>query len=346
MRPVWTFGLVLMLAACGRAAPEQETPAAPPQVRVATIATQDSAARITGVGTVALRRETSLGFTSAGRIERLTVNEGDRVRRGQLLAALDTTTVQADLARARAEQERARAEFRRSENLMAQGWITRPRLETAKAALEAAEANVQSAGFQTDNATITAPGSGIVLSRLAEPGQVVAAGTPVLIVGEAASGYVLRVPLSDREAARLTRGAPARVTIGALGDAPINGYVIELAGRSDRATGTFAIEIALPNDPRLKSGQIGDASIVASGRASTAITVPSSAVFSARGGDAFVYVIDPQTRRARLRKVAVAETTDGGVRVTGGIARGEQVAVSRIDRLADGMLIKPIGAAR
>ncbi|MGL1558174.1 HlyD family efflux transporter periplasmic adaptor subunit, partial [Vibrio parahaemolyticus] len=91
--------------------------------------------------------------------------------------------------------------------LMGQGWITRPRLETAKATLEAADAAVAQARFQTSHATIIAPGPGVVLSRLTEPGQVVAAGTPVLAVGDEASGYVLRVPLSDRDAARLTMGA-------------------------------------------------------------------------------------------------------------------------------------------
>lgn len=342
------LGLVAMgavaLGGCAKTAAKQESP--PPQVRLATVGVDQVPAEITGVGTVALRREASLGFTSAGRVLRITVNEGDVVRRGQMLATLDTTTVSADLARARAERERALAEYRRSEELIGKGWITRPRLESAKASFQAADAAVASAGFQTSNAAILAPGYGVVLARLVEPGQVVAAGTPVLMIGEEASGYVLRVPLSDRDAARLPMGAPARVRIAALGDAVLAGRIVEIGGKSDRATGTFTIEIGLPDDRRLRSGQIGDATIVARGATTQTIRVPAAAVFAPRAGEGFVYVYDPASRKVRLRKVALGDTGDGGIAVTSGIARGEQVAVSRIDRLADGVVVAPIGAAR
>lgn len=335
-----------LLAGCTNADPKPEPAAAPPAVRIASVGAEQQAVTIRGVGTVSLRREASLGFTSAGRIALLNVNEGDSVRPGQVLAALDTTTVAADLARARAERERAAAEFRRSSNLMAQGWITRPRLENAQASLQAADASVSAARFQATNATIVSPGGGIVLARLAEPGQVVAAGTPVLVIGEAASGYVLRVPLSDRDAARLVEGVPAQVTLAALGNQPITGRVIEIAGRGDRATGTFAVEIALPADQRLRSGQIGEAVITAATQTVTALTVPAAAVFAPRAGEGFVYVFNRATRRVQLRRVTIADATDGGIEVTGGLSRGELIATSRVDRLKDGQQIAPIGVAR
>lgn len=341
------IGLVLcaVVSACGTRAVENDVPQLP-QVRIAQIGGTAIAPIVTGVGTVALRRETSLGFTSAGRIARLGVNEGDTVRRGQILAALDTTTVAADLTRATAERERARAEFARSDGLMQQGWITRPRLESARAALLAAEAQVRAAGFQRANATIAAPGPGTVLARLAEPGQVVAAGTPVLVIGEEASGYVLRLPVSDRDAARLTLGAAAQTTLAALDDAVIVGRVIEIAGRADRATGTFAVEIALPDDKRLRSGQIGNARITANGVGATTLAVPPSAVFGPRAGEALVYVVDLATSRVHLRKIHIGEANDAGIGVTGGIKPGEWVALSRVDRLTDGMKVAPLGPAR
>ncbi len=338
--------VVLLLSACNRAPATSPAAAPPPDVGVARVGDAAGQASITGVGTIALRREVSLGFTSAGRIARLMVNEGDAVRLGQLLAALDTTTVSADLSRASAERDRAAAEYRRSETLLRQGWITRPRLESAKASLVAAEAQVRATGFQRDNAAIRAPGPGRVLARLAEPGQVIAAGTPVLVVGEETSGFVLRLPLTDRAAAQLTLGAPARVTLAALGDLQLTGHVIEIAGRADKATGTFAVEIALPRDPRLRSGQIGGAEITVVARGAGEIRVPDGAVFAPRAGAGFVYVVDPATRRVHVRRITLAETGDDGIRVTAGLAPGEMIATSRIDRLKDGMLIAPIATAR
>lgn len=343
MRQLVVIGAVLALSACGGAPADKADAPAVPDIRTSVVGAVSTPAEITGVGTVALRREASLGFTSAGRIARINVNEGDQVRTGQLLASLDTTTVAADLARAAAERDRAAAEYRRSEALMEKGWITRPRLESAKATMQAAEAAVAQTRFQTSNAVIRAPGPGTVLARLAEPGQVVAAGTPVLTLGEATSGYVVRVPLSDRDAARLTLGAPARVTLAALGGATLSGRVIELGGRADRSTGTFIVEILLPADARLKSGQIGDVAITATGTGPTELRVPSSAVFAPRAGAAFVYVVDRAQRRVHLRQVSIADTTDDGIRVTGGLSGGEIVATSRIDRLADGMAVSLIG---
>lgn len=346
MRRAVMISLVAGLSACGKPAVDKADGPTIPQVRTAVIGGDSEASMVVGVGTVALRREAALGFTSAGRIARITVNEGEKVRRGQVLAALDTTTVQADLARAVAERERAAAEYRRSASLMEQGWITRPRLESAKASLQAAEATVAQTRFQATNATIVAPGNGTVLARLAEPGQVVAAGAAVLNIGEEASGYVLRVPLSDRDAARIVMGAGARVTLAPLEGVTLNGHVIELGGRADRSTGTFIAEIALPDDPRLRSGQIGDVSITASGATVTQIRAPASAIFAARAGTAFVYVVDQSRKKVRLRQVSIADTTDGGIRITGGLARGDVVATSRIDRLKDGLTIAPIGPGK
>ncbi|MEG3088112.1 efflux RND transporter periplasmic adaptor subunit [Sphingomonas sp. PB4P5] len=340
------IGMLLMLAACGAGKPKDDAPNALPQVRVAQVGVDQRAASVTGVGTVALRREAQLGFTSPGRIASISVREGDAVRRGQLLAALDTTAVAADVARIAAERARAAAEYERSAGLLAKGWVTQPRVESARAALGAANAQLSAARFQASAARIVAPGPGTVLARLVEPGQVIAAGTPALIVGDRSSGYILRVPLSDRDAARLTLGAPARVTLAALDDGAITGQVAQIAGRADRMTGTFTIEIGLPADARLRSGQIGSASITARGAASNAIRVPAAAIFAARAGEAFVYVVDPATRLIALRKVTIAEAGDEGIQVTGGLSRGEWVATSRVDRLKAGLRIAPLRSAR
>jgi RND family efflux transporter MFP subunit len=343
MRAVGGWMLIALLSSCGTSEPEK--PADPAiDVRVATVGSSSEAGTITAAGTVAQRRETALGFTSAGRIARLSVNEGDSVRVGQLLAALDPTTTASTLATAEAERVRAAREYERSRDLFAKGWVPRPRVDSAEAALRAAEANVRSAGFQASNSRIVAPGSGIILSRLAEPGQVVAAGTPVLVLGEAASGMVLRLAVPDRDAARLRSGTPVQVSIGALGDEALTGRIIEIAGRADPATGTFLVEVGLPSDARLRSGQVGNARMLAEGAASTALAVPPQAVFSARAGQGFVYIVDGN--KVRARRVEIAETSDNGIRVLSGLRTGERVAVSGIDRLSDGDTVRPITATQ
>jgi RND family efflux transporter MFP subunit len=343
MRSAASMLAIAMLAACSQPAPAP--PPAAPQVRIAQVGGTNLPATISATGTVAWRRETSLGFTSAGRIATVAVNEGDTVRPGQLLAALDSTTVAASVSSARAERDRAAAEYARSTKLLEQGWVTRPRVDNARATLAAAEANVRSAGFQSRNAAIVSPGSGTVLARLADAGQVVAAGTPVLVVGEASGGRVIRLPLADRDAARLRVGAPATVRLAAI-EGELTGSVIEIGGRAERATGTFVVEIGLPDDPRLRAGQIGTVSIVASSPGTLSLLVPPAAVFAPRAGQAFVYVADADGKRVKLRRVTISEASDTAIQVTGGLQSGEWVATSRLDRLSDGMVITPLRATK
>ncbi len=148
----------------------------------------------------------------------------------------------------------------------------------------------------------------------------------------------------SRPCARLRAGTPVEVRIGALGDQTLTGRIIEIAGRADPATGTFLVEVGLPSDERLRSGQVGSASMLAEGAASTALAVPPQAVFSARAGQGFVYVLTGD--KVRARRIDIAETSDSGIRVLSGLNAGERVAVSGIDRLSDGMSIRAISATQ
>jgi multidrug efflux pump subunit AcrA (membrane-fusion protein) len=165
---------------------------------------------------------------------------------------------------------------------------------------------------------------------------------PVVVLGKGASGYVLRAPLNDREAVRLSRGTPGTVVLDAFAGEPLKGFVSEIGGKADRATGTFQVEIGLPADPRLRSGLIGKASLIAAPPAEGAgrLMVPPLAIFGARAGEGFVYVIGADSK-ARARKVLLGETSDAGAQVLSGVSPGETVAVSAIDQLRDGMSVLP-----
>ena len=337
--------LCLALGACSK--PAQQVAGKSLDVRIAQVGSHTGLVTLGGVGTVHLRRETTLAFTSPGRIARISVNEGDRVGRGQLLALLDTTTVDAQYQAAAADQVRTAAELRRSSSLFKQGWVTAGRVESARAANEAALAALRGRRFAAETARIVAPGGGVVLARPAEPAQTVDAGTPVLIVGDESAGYVLRLPVSDRDAARLRTGAPATVKIAALGDAAIAATISQIGGRADPATGTFEVELALPSLPGLRSGQIGSAELVVQDQAGdAALLVPPAALFAPRAGEGFVYVVPTGGSRVALRKVIIGEARDGGLVVTQGLAPGEWVVVSNLDRLADGAEVRPARPAR
>lgn len=333
-----------ILAACGG----QEAAPAPKPLRVSviTVGQEAPAPSIEAAGTAALRKEIPLGFTTPGQIARITVQEGDRVRRGDVLATLDMTSVGASLEAADAERDRAGAELARFKQLYAQGWITKGRLEAAEAAARSASANVSARRFSLQTARVVAPADGIVLSRTAEPGQIIDAGMPVVTLGDASSGFVLRALLADRDAVRVQIGTPAAVRFDALPGVVLGGSVIEVGGRSDRGTGAFVAEIALPADPRLRSGLVGRATIAApAAGASSRLVIPPTAIFSVRAEEGFVYVMDAK-RRVKPRRIALGPLSADGTEVLSGLQRGEVVVLSGLDRLRDGTLVEPVGVTR
>ena len=334
---------LLFLCACGQGSTSPEGKATVLVVRLAQVRQDQAPAEVSAIGTVTYRIETPLSFNTSGPISEIRVREGDRVRAGQRLAALEPRAVEEASARAGAERDRALAELKRNETLFASGWVSKTRVDSVRAAYLTANAQLRAASFQRRTAVAFAPDSGVILARLAEPGQIVSAGTPVLLIGEEGSGHVFRAMLTDREAARISFGSPARVRIDAIGPEPIIGTVVEIGARADQQTGTFSVSVRLPQRRELRSGQPGRAFIGArTQQALDRVLVPHEAVFAARAGEAFVWVYDPRRHQVSLRRVGLDKLEAGAISITSGLRLGEWLAVSKIERLRNGMTVQPV----
>ncbi len=340
------FVSLVLLTGCSVSEPEEKrksTDAIPAAVTTVQPASENEI--INAAGTVRLRRETSLGFTTAGKVASVRFEEGDRVKRGAVLAALDNSTVAADLSAARAERDLAEAEYGRVKKLFKDGWVTKARLDQSEAAARAARARIQSTEFASRTAYIRAPGNGIILTRNIDAGQIVAAGTTVLVLGEIDKGFVLRVPMSDSDAARVRVGKPAKVLVSAVSDAPIDAVVSEKDGRADERTGTFEVSFLLPGSDRLRSGQLGKVEVEVSRDSSATFTIPANAIFGVRAGEGLVFVVNPENRVTQ-RNVSIGKLTDKNLEILAGLKEGETIVTRGVEKLRDGDLIKPIRAAK
>ena len=333
--------MLVSLAACGDKPNETKSAAQTVQpVQVFTMRKQSLQREISAVGTVRYRRETPLGFTTAGKVAIVRFEEGNFVRRGALLAALDTTNVGADMSVATAERDRARAEFDRVRTLYADGWITKGRFEAAEATLKGAEARVRQAGFASTTAQLFAPSSGVVLMRNVQPGQVISAGTPALMLGEADDGFIFRVPIVDRDASKLRVGMAADISIESAGEAPLTATISEMDGRANAATGAFSVQFRLPNRPQLRSGQIGTAIIkLPASDTGDTMQIPPSALFGVRTGEGLVYIVGTDNR-VETRNVAIERVTDDFALVTGGLRLGDQIVTSGLEKLRTGSVVR------
>lgn len=347
------FGGLFLLSACGSGDGESgesgeransKTASADEKLQVVEVfRVQESSLQrsISAVGTVRYRRETPLGFTTAGRVARVAFDEGDSVRRGAVLAALDPQNVGADLSVAQAERDRAQADFARLRELYDQGWVTKKQFEASEAAAKAASARVTQARYASGTSHIHAPSSGVILSRLVEPGQVVSAGTPALILGQAAQGFVFRAPIVDRDASKLRVGMPGRISIESLDGEAINATISDIDGRANEATGAFTVVFRLASAPRLRSGQIGTAEIDLPAANDGSLQIPSSALFGVRTGEGLVYILD-KDKRIETRNVRIERVLDDAVIVSGAIQPGDVIVTRGGEKLRAGQKVRPV----
>lgn len=316
---------LLGVVSCGGGA-EETQPAAPPAavVEVAEAAPLGAGSLVQASGLVAYKRETPLAFNVPGVIASLNVDEGQVVRAGQRLAGLRQTQVQAGTAEASAALETAERNLARTQTLFDRGLVAQARLDDATLAVERARAARQSAGFTQDTSVLNAPASGVILRRLAEPAQVVGAGSPVLVLGETGSGLIVRAGLTSDQVRRIRIGSDVTVTIAGVPEAR-RGRVSLIASASNAATGGFDVEIQVPSTDGLRSGAVASVEIVAQTQAdATTLAVPLLALLDARADQGVVYVVGADNV-ARRRSIQTSGVEGETVLVAAGLAAGERV---------------------
>ena len=161
----------------------------------------------------AYKRETELSFNAPGVILSVLVDAGDAVRPGQRLASMRRTSVGSNPAEAIQARENAERLLARTQALFEKGFVSQTAVDDARLAVERAQ----------ESTVLTAPASGVILRRSAEPAQMVNAGTPVLVLGETDQGIVVRAAVVSRAAARIAVGGAAEVRVAGLTPRPATG---------------------------------------------------------------------------------------------------------------------------
>lgn len=342
------------LAGCGNA--ERDPRTLPPVVRIAT-AGQATDGERSFSGVVASRVQSDLGFRVGGRITQRLVDVGDTVRAGQDLLRLDSNDLglaaaaqgQA-VAAARARAMQAASEERRYRDLVDAGAISALTYDQAKTAaaaaaaqLRAAEAQAGVARNETRYAVLRTGHAGVVVATLAEPGQIVAAGQPVLRLAEAGPREAV---VSLPETIRPAIGSLATATLydgGRQSPARLR----QLSDAADPRTRTFEARYVL----------LGSAAVAALGSTVT-IAIPSAGTNAAEGGvrvpiaalhDAGkgpgVWILSADRRHVRWRPVTLAALGDEEATVTRGLRPGEAFVAVGAHLLRDGQAVRPTRAA-
>ena len=350
---------VILLSACSRPEPAPEPVRA---VRTVIVATESAQGVQEFAAEVRARTESRLGFRVGGKMTRRSVEIGQRVKVGQVLAELDPADLRLGVAAAaaatRAAQvnvDLAEADYRRYKDLRDQGFVSSAELERRETTLKAARAQLEQAraqagvqGNQADYSVLKAPAAGVVTAVEAEPGTVLATGaTVVRLAHDGPRDVVFSVPEDAVAAMGPLQGKSGALRVriwGATETLPAT--VREVAAAADPATRTFLVKADLGR-AQVQLGQTATV-LLELPRRNVAARLPLSALTQQQGSTS-VWLVDPATMTVRLQPVAVAGAEGNTVLVATGVSPGQRVVTAGVHVLTPGQKVKlyepPVAAA-
>lgn len=338
--------LVFLLSACGANDP---APATPPKVLVQAV-TRGGASGSLYTGEIRARHEIDLSFRVNGKLVARLVDAGAEVKAGQPLARLDPADLQlaaeaarAQLAAAESDLATARSERERYAGLLAKKFVSQAAFDAKDNAFNASEARFAQAksqsrisGNQAAYGTLTAEFPAVVTAVLAEAGQVVSAGQPVMRIARPEEKEVL-IAVPEGQLAALKAAKEIAVSLWAAPEMPLRGELRELSPAADPATRTYAARIRLLNPPA--SLQLGmTARVQLSSGGNGPLVVPLSAVVD-QGKGPQVWVV--RDGKAKMKPVVVAQFREEGAVLAEGLNEGELLIVAGTSKLVADQAVTP-----
>ncbi|MGC0880719.1 efflux RND transporter periplasmic adaptor subunit [Pantoea agglomerans] len=342
--------LPLALVACGDPSGADDPRTQPPLVRVATVVSAADAYRaFTGV--VVARTQSDLGFRVQGKILERLVDTGQTVKRGQSLMRLDPVdlSLQAQaqaqaVAAARARARQATDDEARYRGLVAAGAVSASAYDQIKAAADSARAELSAAQAQanvarnaTGYAVLLADADGVVMDTLAEPGQVVAAGQPVVRLARAGQREaIVQLP----ETLRPAIGSEAQATLYGSAKQSVSARLRLLSDAADPVTRTFEARYVL--EGALASAPLGSTvtlHIAEDKMPGQVLQVPLAAIYDP-GKGAGVWAISGKPAKVSWQSVQVLGLGDDAASVTGGLRPGDQVVALGAHLLHEGEAVR------
>ena len=347
------FGILLVgLAACSA-----EPPAESPRPALVVQPGGGAEAALSAyAGEVRAREESPLSFRVGGNLIRRNVDAGARVQKGEVLALLDpgdfalqAQAAQAQLAAAEADLVRTRGDRDRYATLVGDKLISQSAYDAQVAAYKAAEGQARAARAQMDvmrnqegYSQLRAPRDGVIASRQAEAGQVVAAGQTVFTLA-ADGGREVAIGLPENRIRDFSIGQPVAIELWNAPGQRLPGAIREIAPAADAQTRTYAARVTLVGDAaeQVELGQSARVYVQENGT-KAALKLPLSAIQRGEGGKTTVWVVDPATGKVRSQPVQLGAYGEVSVPVLGGVKASDWVVGAGGHLLREGQVVTPV----
>lgn len=307
-------------------------------VKTASLSSAKSLSNISATGIVMSDQIAKPAFKTGGIIQTISIKEGQDVSKGQTIATIDATELEAGVQQAQQAVEKAKRDLLRVQNLLKDSVATRTQEADAKTGLEVAKQRLEAIQFNRNTTIIKSPISGRVVQKLVNPGEVAGPGMPVAIIqGTASSDWKIEVGLTDAQWATVKIGDEATLEFSAFPNKKIMAKVVERATAANPQTGNFDVSLKPKNINGISfaTGLIAKVQFTPKVTSTTAqIQLPLAALARVNGTDAEIFIVENNI--AKLKKIKIGAMNNGNVNVDSGLSGNESVILTSVPWLRDG----------
>lgn len=350
MKTLSVISVLLLLTACTQQ--EQAQVQQPRAVHIEKIQLSSQGRQHEYSGEIVPRYESSLAFQVAGKITKRLVDTGDKVKKGQPLATLDSKDydlrvqqAEAKLNVAKANYQRSQSEMTRYNKLLSEKLISQSQYEqhlnqdkVASAQQQEAKTALNIAQNQRRYTVLKASQNGVITHIQAEEGQVLAAGQVIIRLARPEHKEVA-IELPESELENIKNSSITKIKLWALPDVSVQGNIREISPSADPKTRTYATRISIDNaNQQIQMGMTASV-IINSNNKSPIVQLPLSALLKT-GEDFFVWSVDSDTNKLLKNPVVLGKINNDKVIISGGLNDGQQVVIAGVHMLHENQEVR------
>lgn len=310
-------------------------------VKLAPIQTGEYSLPVISSGLIGTETESKLSFKVGGIISKIYVKEGEDVSKGQLLASLDLTEIDAQVSQTKNNLEKTKRDLERGQRLLRDSAATLEQIQNLQTAFNVADENFRIASFNRQFSTIHANASGKVIRKFVNEGELITGGAPVLTINSAASkDWIIKIGLPDVDWVRVKKGDHAKIYTDAYPNEFFDGDLNVINEGADLVSGLYQAEVRVkPGNKKLASGLFARVEIIPSAKRKLQ-SVPIESIVEGQGKKAFVFVVKPDKKSVQKIPVTIAYLENKNAFILDGLANLAEVVTSGSAFLTENSVVK------
>jgi len=310
-------------------------------VKLSPVQTGEYSLPVISSGLISTENESKLSFKIGGVISRIYVKEGEDVSKGQLLASLDLTEIDAQVSQAKNNLEKTKRDLERGQRLLKDSAATLEQIQNLQTAFDVADESFRIASFNQQFSTIRANTSGKVIKKFVNEGELINGGMPVLTINSAASqDWIVRIGLPDVDWVRVKKGDKAKIYTDAYPNDFFEGDLNVINEGADLVNGLYQAEVRVkPGNKKLASGLFAKVEIIPSAKKKLQ-RVPIESIVEGQGKKAFVFIVKRNKKSVQKLPVTIAYLEDKNAFILDGLTNVNEVVTSGSAFLTENSTVK------